>query len=440
MRLSQFVAKLSEEGKLTEIERPVSTKYETAAILKKLDGSPVYFSNVKDYEMPIVGNLFSTPDLLASSIGIRKEDWIKTMLGAIDSPGQLVEGANIFEYMEPDLGILPILTHYPKDRAPYITSGVVLAKLGDWRNASVHRLAKLENDKLDDKLVGRLVEGRDLHAMYTAAKEQKKDLPVAVAIGNSAGVVIGGSTSVERGFYELTIAAALEGGQLEVVKGKSIDVQYPAGSEVVLEGRILYDETAKEGPFVDLTETYDGVREQPVFAIDTIAIQKNPIYQALLPGGNEHKLLMGQPRTPTIYRALLKEGIDVADVYLTEGGSGWLDAVVSIRKKSEEDGRKAIEATIKGHRSLKKITIVDEDVDITNPHDVNYALTMYWESGKETILKGVKGSSLDPMGTPDGFGSKIGFDATKPLGASEEKKGKVEKARMGFEVDLKDYL
>jgi len=436
MILRSYVDKLRNENKLIEISKQVSPKYEIAAILKELDGKPVYFDNVENCEMPVVGNLFSSPDLLASSINIKKEGWIKKMIAAIEKPGQLVDGTNRFEYREPDLDTLSILTHYPMDPGPYITSDVTLAKKGDKRNASVHRMLKLGKDRL----TVRLVEKRDLHTMYMNAKEHGEDLPVAITIGNSPSVMIAASTTVSWEMYELELAAALEGQPIEVVSGKTIPIKYPCDSEIVLEGRILHDETEKEGPFLDLTETYDVVREQPVIVIDKIAVQKNPIFHALLPAGNDHKLLMGQPRTPTIYKSLLDAGIGVDDVYLTVGGSGWLDAVVSIKKKSELDGKRSIDAVIEGHKSVKKITIVDDGIDITNPDYVNYAVTMYWEAGKEHITKGVKGSSLDPMGTPEGIGSKIGIDATKPLVVPEEKKGKMERAKIGYEIDIKDYL
>jgi len=435
MGLRTYVEKLSDENRLIRISKPVSTDYEIAALMKKLDGKPVFFDIIEGYEMPVVGNVLSSMDLLAQSIGIRKEDWISTMTKAIENPGEIVHGNNRFKYLEPNLDVLPILTHYPKDSGSYITSDVLLAEFENRRNASVHRLLKLGKDRM----VGRIVEGRDLHAMYTAAKQQNKELPIAITLGNKPSILIAGSTTVPRDLYELKIASALEGRPIEVVRGKTSNIEYPVDSEIVIEGKIQPDETTKEGPFVDLTETYDVVREQPVIVVDTIAIQEKPIYQALLPGGNEHKLLMGQPRTPTIYKALVSSGIDVANVFLTEGGSGWLDAVVSIRKKNEDDGKRAIGAVINGHKSVKKITVVDEDVDVTNPHEVNYALTMYWKAGNEIIQRNVKGSSLDPMGTPDGIGDKIGFDATKPLQVPEDKKGKMNKAKIVFQADLKNY-
>ena len=437
MDFKSYVEKLSDENRLVKITKPVSIRYEIAALMKKLDGKPVLFDNVEGHEMKVVGNVLSSMDLLTQSIGIKKEDWISTMIRAIENPGEVViSSSNRFTYLEPDLDVLPILTHYLKDPAPYITSDVILAQFGNRRNASVHRLQKLGKDRM----VGRIVEGRDLHSMYMAAKEQNEELPIAITIGNKPSVLIAGSTTVSRDLYELGIASALEGKPIEVVKGKTNDIEYPIDTEIVLEGRIQPNETVKEGPFLDLTETYDVVREQPIIVIDAIAVQKNPIYQALLPGGNEHKLLMGQPRTPTVYKSLKDKNVDVKNIFLTPGGSGWLEIVVSIDKKSENDVTNAIDAIINGHKSVKMVTIVDSDFDVTNPEEVAYAKTMYWKAGKQHVFENVKGSSLDPMASPDGIGDKLIIDATRPLQVSEERKGKMERVRSHFEVDLEKYM
>ena len=355
MKFRESLSQLDSEGLLTRIERPVSTKYEIPALLKKYEGKPILFESVIGGSVPVAGNLLSSMDLLCESLRIRKEEWIAKLNSAMMSPGPIREGPGEFEYFEPDLDLVPILMHYPKDQGVYVTSGVVFAQRGNVRNMSFHRLSRIEKDRF----VGRLVEKRDLHTMYLDAREHGEDLDVSIAIGNSSGVLIAAATSVERGRYELGIAAALENG-VEVSKARTNDTHYPTDTEIVLEGKILHDEVTKEGPFVDLTNTYDVVRVQPVFVIDKIAMRKNAAYHALLPGGTEHRLLMGAPRTPTIYKALREAGIDVTNVYLTEGGSGWLDAVIAIRKKRDEDARVAIDAAISGHRSLKRITIVDQ--------------------------------------------------------------------------------
>ena len=416
--------RLDSSGGVTRVSKPVQPRFEVARLLKEHEGTPMLFENVQGSPIPVAGNLFSRMDLLAASLGIPREKWIERLTFAIDHPAPVREGRGEFDYVEPDLDLLPILTHYPKDQGPYVTSGVVFARYGDRRNLSFHRLSRLSRDRF----VGRLVEQRDLHAMYLDARDHGEDVQVSVGIGNSAAVLVAGATSAGRGLYELGIATSLDP-TLTVTGARSNSTSYPVDTEIVLEGRILQDETAREGPFVDLTNTYDVVREQPVFVIDQIAMRPGAVYHALLPGGNEHRLLMGAPRTPTIYRSLKGSGIDVRDVHLTVGGSGWLDAVIAIAKRSEGDPRLAIEAAIRGHRSLKRITIVDPDVDVTDPNDVEYAVTMYWEAGRELILEGVKGSSLDPMATPEGIGSKLGIDATRPLVVPPEKALKMQRAR-----------
>ncbi len=429
MKFRESLSQLDSQGLLTRVSRPVNPKYEIAALLKKYEGKPVLFENVTGGSVPVAGNLLSSMGLLCESIGIPKDEWIERLNLAIRHPGPITEGRGEFEYLEPDLDLVPILTHYPNDQGAYVTSGIVFARRGNLRNMSFHRLSRIGKDRF----VGRLVEKRDLHTMYLDAKEHGEDLDVSIAIGNRSGVLLAGATSVERGLYELGIAAALENG-IEVCKARTNETRYPTDTEIVLEGKILHDETTNEGPFVDLTNTYDVVRVQPVFVIDKIVMRPNAVYHALLPGGNEHRLLMGAPRTPTIYKALKEAGIDVRNVYLTEGGSGWLDGVVSIQKHSDADAKAAIDAAIRGHRSLKRITIVDADVDVTNPSEVTYAVTMYWEAGKEVVMTGVKGSSLDPMATPDGIGSKLGIDATRPLVVPPEKALKMKKAELAFQV------
>jgi len=414
MDFREFIGKLSERGALTKIRRPVSALHETAALLKQLDGRPVYLERVKGYDMPVAGNLLSSMDLLAEGIGIERRKWIGAINGAIDRPGKLRVVERTHKYAKPDLDLLPILSHHERDAGPYITSSVVIAQRGTVRNASIHRLLKLGRDRV----TARLVEKRDLHSLYLDAKEHGEDLPVSIAIGNSPSVLIAASTSAPSSKkFELEIAAALDGRPLDVAEGKTNNIVYPVGSEIILEGKILHDETAREGPFADLTGTYDVAREQPVIAIETMASRQGPIYQAILPAGNEHKLLMGQPRTPAIYKTVRASGIDVKDVFMTPEGAGWLDAVVAIRKRAEGDGKTAILASFDGHRSLKKVTIVDHDVDATNPLEVGRALTLYCDFSKDRMIvqERVKGSSLDPMATPEGIGNKVGFDATKPL-------------------------
>jgi 2,5-furandicarboxylate decarboxylase 1 len=162
--------------------------------------------------------------------------------------------------------------------------------------------------------------------------------------------------------------------------------------------------------------TYDDVRKQRVFKVKRVTHRKNPVYHALVPGGLEHKVMMGMPREPTILKKV-NEVCECVDVSITPGGCSWLHGVVKIRKKSEEDGRKAIEAAFKGHASMKHVVIVDEDIDILDPLDVEWAISTRVQMDKDAVIKpGEKGSSLDPSADPETRATcKVGLDATCPI-------------------------
>lgn len=167
-----------------------------------------------------------------------------------------------------------------------------------------------------------------------------------------------------------------------------------------------------EAPYVDITGTLDDERIEPVFKIKSINHRKNPIFHALIPAEAEHKALMGLPRAPTIKTAVAAV-TECHDVHMTEGGCGWLSAVVSITPGSPEDGRKAIEAALAGHRSMKMVTIVNKDIDVSDPVRVEWAMMTRWQPDRDTlIMTGQKGSSLDPSRNADGTTGKIGYDAT----------------------------
>ncbi len=169
-------------------------------------------------------------------------------------------------------------------------------------------------------------------------------------------------------------------------------------------------------PFVDLTETYDVIRQQPVFELKALTHRKDAIWQALLPGALEHKLLMGMPREPTIFKKV-NSVVRCLDVNVNPGGCSWLHAIVKIDKKNADDGRKAIQAAFAGHRSCKHIYVVDEDIDIYNPEEVEWAMATRFQGDRDLIVMSREpGSSLDPSadaGTH--LTTRMGFDLTKPL-------------------------
>jgi UbiD family decarboxylase len=208
----------------------------------------------------------------------------------------------------------------------------------------------------------------------------------------------------------------------------------------VLEGTVYADRRHTEGPFVDLTETYDIVRNEPVFVVKTITHRKDAIWHALLPGALEHKLLMGMPREPTIYRKV-NEVVRCLDVNINPGGCSWLHAIVQIDKRSEDDGKKAIQAAFAGHRSCKHVYVVDKDIDIYNPEEVEWAMATRFQGDADLVIRSREpGSSLDPSSERTESGThlttKLGFDLTKPI--TSQGKG-FDKARFPV-VDIEKYI
>jgi len=258
----------------------------------------------------------------------------------------------------------------------------------------------------------RLVEGRGTHQAWVRAQG---DLPVAICIGAPIAAQLAGALSMPASVSELNVAQALAPTPLARCVGLDLDV--PAESEIILEGRITH-ELVDEGPFIDLTGTFDLVRRQPVVEIDRITHRRDPIYQALLPGGAEHKLLMGMPREPTIFAAV-SEVCECRGVYITPGGASWLHAVVAIHKRRVRDGRRAIRAAFRGHSSLKHVVVVDDDIDIHNLEDVEWAIATRFQANRGlVILRDQPSSSLDPSALhipgEKARTAKMGIDATIP--------------------------
>ena len=435
MGLRNFIGLLDKKGELTKITKPVTTEFELAGIINALGEKPVYFEKVKESIYPVVAGLVSSKELISNALGITKEKLLPKLSNAIERPvpPQVIKTGACQEIVETnvDLTTLPIMHYTDKDGGKYIASAVSIVKdppLG--RNMCFHRL--MLKDK--NHFVARIVENRGTDS---ALKKAGGELDIAFCIGNSTAVLLSAATTLPMGVDELEMANALE--KTELVKCKTIDLEVPAGCEFVLEGRIT-KEKAKEGPFLDLTGIVDRERQQPVVEIKCITHRKNPIYQTILAGKNEHKFLMGMPKEPTIYSEVNKV-CQCKDVYITPGGCSWLHAVVQIKKQNADDGKKAIAAAFEGHKSLKHCVVVDEDINIYDPHDVEWAIATRFQADKNTvILSNQPGSSLDPSGDltegKKATTAKAGLDATAPLVTT----GKGFKKEQYTKVNLNKYL
>ncbi len=424
MEFREFVDLLDRKGLLTRIKKPVDVKYEIATIMKLMDGKPLLFENVKGFDMPVVANICSTRELVALGLGVKEDEIIKKLSYAIDNPKEpeVVE-AEGYEEFDVDLSKIPILTYYPFDGGPYIASGIVIAKDDELGiNASYHRAMVTGKDKLVMRILP-----RDFHTFLERGNNE-----FAFCIGNSIPVMLASAISTETGKSELDIANSLAETKLVELGGHKVPQ-----AEIVMICEFEGEE-ADEGPFLDLTETPDIVRKQKVMRVKKIFVRKNPMFHALLPGGLEHKTLMGMPREPTIFKEVSKV-CECLDVYITPGGCSWLHGAVKIRKKNPDDGKKAIEAAFRGHKSMKHVVVVDEDIDIHNPNEIEWAFATRFQGDKDMVIKPkVKGSSLDPSSNLETRETcKIGFDLTIPAGRDPKD---FKKPELPMKINLNDYL
>ncbi len=419
MNFRDFVMQCRADGVLVEIAEPTSPHLELAQRIYQHDGAPILFSQVAGYEgWRVAAGIASARGLFARALNVAVGNLAHHLAEALDNPlaPQVVQTAPCQEVVEPVVNLhhLPILRHFPTDAGDYITSGLLLLDDPEYGpNVSFHRLLRLD----ERRLVARVVEQRGTHRAWQQA-DNDVDVPVAICIGNSLPMLLAGSMSPALDVDEMAVANVLA--PTPVVRGTTVPIYVPAESEIVLEGRLTHT-TTDEGPFVDLTETMDIVRQQPVIEIDAITHRRNPIYQALLPGKLEHKLLMGMPREPTIL-ASVRRVCRCTGVAITAGGTSWLHAVVQIEPRHPDDARKAIDAAFAGHGSLKHVVVVDTDVNIFNPTDVEWAIPTRFQASRDlVVLHDQPGSSLDPSGThvpgQKARTAKMGLDATIPWGA-----------------------
>jgi UbiD family decarboxylase len=420
--LRNYISLIKKSGDLKTIKTPVSTKYEIAGITAKVDGSfAVMFENIRESEFNLVANLVGTRKRFAQAIGSNEKKIHERVISAIKKAKKptISPSGKFMENKSKDLSVMPIVTHFEKESGPFITSSIAYVKNPETgkQNSSFHRMMPIDNTHFSI----RMVEGRHLHRCFTNAKEHGEDLKIAITVGVHPAVSIAGAYQAEWGKDEIDIANSLLGGKLTLSKLPFSGLNVPSGTEIVMEGKILQDKTHSEW-MVEMLQTYDHERKQPVFELETLYFRNNPIFHDVLSGYSEHRLLMGMPIESKLNGELKKAYPQTKQVSMSNGGCSWLHAVVQIKKKNESDTKKIIKKTFESHRSLKQVIVVDEDIDPNNAESVEYAMATRFQADKDLIiLTKVRGSSLDPSSDQKKLQTaKMGIDATKPLSKRPE--------------------
>ena len=422
--LRDWLDHLAARDRLAVIRPGVPLKYELAAIAKRLDGAKAtLFPRPGDHAVPVLSGLVSDRQWIAEAMGVEPGEVLERFQEAALNPlpWQEVEHAPAQEILHRavDLAkLLPLPTHNEHDSGAYITAGLLIARnpATGVQNVSIHRLQLSGPDRL-----GALLLPRHTHMFYEAAERAGTALDVAIVIGVDPLTLLASQAIAPIDFDELTIAGALHGSALRVVKCRTNAVRVPAEAEIVLEGRLLPRVREPEGPFGEFPQYYGERAERHVIEITTVTQRRDALFHTIVGGGLEHLLLGAIPREATLLAHLRRSFPNVRDVHLARGGVCRYHLHVQIAKRQEGEAKNVMMGAFAGHYDVKQVIVVDEDVDIHDPAEVEWAVATRFQADRDlVIVPESQGSKLDPS-TRNGVGAKMGLDATKPLDADPMK-------------------
>lgn len=432
-----------QKGVLWKIRREVDPVFELGGVISKKEGQPFFFEKVKGYSIPMVAGLGTERGLIADSMGIAEQQLLPKMIDSIVNPipTTLVPTGPVHDHVV--MGdfqldqLFPICTYNELDSGAFIVAGVLVVKdvTGKKRYTSIRRM-----QYFGDNRCGILITSPELTEQYRYYEQRNEPMEIAVMMGVVPAVVL--SSQISTHLYhadKLNVAGAMLGASLPVVQCKTVDLEVLAEAEIVLEGRMLPHAREMEGPFGELAGYYGVQSPQPIVEISAVTYRDNPICQTILPASYEEMLPMGLVRELSLLSSVRQVVPNVKAVHITMGGVARFHGVIQIEKRTEGDGKQALLAAFASDKDLKHVVVVDEDVDIFNSADVEWAIATRVQADLDVfIVPGAKGSPLEPSHNLRGVSAKMGMDATVPLDAKEHyKRKRIPGAEM---IRLEDYL
>jgi 2,5-furandicarboxylate decarboxylase 1 len=413
-------------GRIEAYTAPIDSNLAVAGLLKKRDGGPaLLFTAVEGNDVPVVGNLLCCQLNCEAAFGIDFRgirDAVGRALGS-PMPPVVVEKADAQQHVHTsdiDLqSMLPVLFHTAEDAGRFITAGVVIVRDPETGvyNASYHRLQLIGPNRTAIKLDY----GRHLRLAFERAQRLGVPLPIVVCIGTDLALQYTAATmgsQMPEHADELAAAGGFCGRPLAVVKALTQDLLVPADTEIVLEGHILPDQTCKEGPFGEFVGYLSPAGEAPIFEVTALTHRNRPLYQVINGYSFETTMLRKYVLEASLLKVLQSAAPIVTDAEMTAGGLHRFHAVLQVRKTMpQHEGlqRNAILAAFGALKDLDLIIVVDEDIDIRNPHDVEYALATRMEASRDLfIVPAARGHEYIRVGQ-NGIRAKVGIDATIPL-------------------------
>jgi len=448
--LRDFIQQLEARGELKRIRTEVDPNLEMTEIADRVlraGGPALLFENPKGSDIPLLANLFGTPERVAMGMGeesveaLREVGKLLAYLKEPEPPKGLkdaIEKLPVFKkvlHMSPkvvkkapcqevvmegdevDLGKLPIQTCWPGDVGPLITWGLVVTKgtRKPRQNLGIYRQQVIAKNKVIMRWLSH--RGGALDFRDWQEKHPGEPFPIAVALGADPATILGAVTPVPDTLSEYAFAGLLRGGKTEVVKCLGNELQVPASAEFVLEGYLYPDDEADEGPFGDHTGYYNEVDRFPVFTIERITHRKDPIYHSTYTGRPpDEPAVLGVALNEVFVPILQKQFPEIVDFYLPPEGCSYRLAVVSIKKQYPGHAKRVmlgIWSFLRQFMYTKFVIVVDEDIDTRNWQDVIWAITTRMDPARDTtMLENTPIDYLDFASPVSGLGSKMGLDAT----------------------------
>ena len=437
--------RLKANNQLLQCRVQVDPKYELGAVLEYFGHKqPIEFTSPKGYQIPVVGGVFGERQIYYDLMGVTKENRLQHIMNAIGNPMEpkIVSSGPVQENIIRsgiDLpGTFPVPTSNEKDSAPFITAGMLVVK--DPESKEIHMAVRRFQINGRDE-VNALISGASplLLKQFAALEEKNQPMECAIVLGYDAEYLLASQISSERyGLDKHRVDSALRGEPLELVKCVSVDLEVPAYAEMVFEGILVPNKRVVEGPFGELMGYYGEVAPQPVMKIKTITHRTNPYFQHAFPSREEH-LANGLIREAEIF-SYVNTLVKVKDVHVTVPGGCRFHAVVQIEKRNEGDPKAAIMAALASSKDIKHVLIVDEDVDIYDPGEIEFVLASRVQGSKDlVVIPDALGSGLEASHVAKGTTDKVGVDGTKPLG---EMRKHFERAVIpGYDrIDIRKYF
>jgi len=451
--LRDFIDYLEKRGELVRITQEVDPYLEMTEISDRTlraKGPALLFENPKGYSVPVLCNLFGTPDRVAMGMGQESLSALRdvgTLLAFLKEPEppkglrDLWEKRHDFKQvlnmpvkqikhppcqeivLEGDavnLDTLPIQTCWPGDAGPLVTWPLVITRGPDKerQNLGIYRMQKIAKNKLIMRWLahrGGALDYRDWQKKFPG-----KPYPVAVALGADPATTLGAVTPVPDTLSEYAFAGLLRGEKTQVAKCLCSDRQVPATAEYILEGFLYPGEEADEGPFGDHTGYYNEVERFPVFTVERITHRKNPIYHSTYTGRPpDEPAVLGVALNEVFVPILQKQFPEIVDFYLPPEGCSYRMAIVSMKKQYPGHAKRVMMGVwsfLRQFMYTKFVIVTDDDVDVRNWEDVVWALTTRMDPVRDTVMiENTPIDYLDFASPVSGLGSKMGLDATNKM-------------------------